>query len=144
MAYSWGDTSGLGSVAGAQTVPLAGGYMDQMKAFYGGLPADLPKDERFLLGMLGTQGILGQQNRQENREFAERMFTLQREAAREANEMGRANQLFGSVIKDFPLALGAAANARNQSLPQQIEIAGRSMQTGNAPYTPRNYYGFVG
>ncbi len=144
MTYSWGDTSGLGSVAGAQTMPLAGGYMDQMKAFYGGIPSDLPKDERFLLGMLGTQGILGQQNRQENREFAREMFALQKEAAKEANEMGIRNQVIGSFLKDVPAAFGAAARARNEYLPQQVQIAANSMQTGNAPYTPRNYYGFVG
>jgi hypothetical protein len=141
MAYSWGDTSGLGSVAGAQTMPLAGGYMDQMRSFYSGIPSDLPKEERFILGMLGTQGILGQQNRQENREFAERMFTLQREASKEANEMGVRNQIIGSLLSN---PFGEAFNKRNAFLPQQVEIAARSMQTGNAPYTPRNYYGFVG
>jgi hypothetical protein len=141
MAYTWGDTSSLGAVAGAQTMPLAGGYMDQMRSFYSGIPSDLPKDERFILGMLGTQGILGQQNRQENREFAERMFTLQREASKEANEMGVRNQIIGSLLNN---PFGKAANERNAYLPQQVEIAGRSMQMGNQGFTPRNYYGFVG
>ena len=122
-------------------MPLAGGYMYQMRSFYSGIPSDLPKEERFILGMLGTQGILGQQNRQENREFAERMFTLQREASKEANEMGVRNQIIGSLLSN---PFGEAFNKRNAFLPQQVEIAARSMQTGNAPYTPRNYYGFVG
>ena len=144
MAYSWGDTSGLGSVAGAQTMPLAGGFMGQLGSVFNSIPSNLPEDYRGLAAFAGMQNIFAQQNRQENREFVREMFANQREAAREADQMGRANQLFGAVIKDFPLAFGAAANARNQSLPQQIEIAARSMQTGNAPYTPRNYYGFVG
>ena len=144
MASIWGDTSQLGAVAGAQTMPLAGGLMDQMKAVYSGIPTGLSNDERFFMGMAGMQGILGQQNRQENRDFAREMFAYQREAAKEADQMGKANLMLGSFLKDVPAAFNAAANARNQFLPQQVQIAANSMQTGNAPYTPRNYYGFVG
>jgi hypothetical protein len=144
MAYSWGDTSGLGSVAGTQTIPLAGGLMDQMKAIYGGMPAGLSNDERLFMGMAGMQNIFAQQNREQARETAREMFALQKEAYREADQMGKANVILGSFVKDVPAAFGAAARARNEYLPQQIQIAANSMQTGNAPYTPRNYYGFVG
>jgi hypothetical protein len=144
MAYTWGDTSSLGAVAGAQTIPIAGGLMDQMKAIYGSMPAGLSNDERLFMGMAGMQNIFAQQNREQARETAREMFTLQKEAAKEANEMGIRNQVIGSFLKDVPAAFGAAARARNEYLPQQVQIAANSMQTGNAPYTPRNYYGFVG
>ena len=144
MAYSWGDTSGLGSVAGAQTVPLAGGFMGQLGSVVSGIPSNLPEDYRGLAAFAGMQNIFAQQNRQENRDFAREMFAYQREAAKEANEMGIRNQVIGSFLKDVPAAFGAAARARNEYLPQQVQIAANSMQTGNAPYTPRNYYGFVG
>lgn len=144
MNYTWGDTSGLGSTAGAQTVPLAGGFMGQLGSVFSSIPSNLPEDYRGLAAFAGMQNIFAQQNRQENREFAREMFALQKEAYREANEMGIRNQVIGSFLKDVPAAFGAAARARNEYLPQQVEIAARSMQTGNAPYTPRNYYGFVG
>jgi len=144
MAYTWGDTSGLGYAAGAQTMPLAGGFMGQLGSVFSSIPANLPEDYKGLAAFAGMQNVFAQQNRQENRDFAREMFALQKEAAKEANEMGIRNQVIGSFLKDVPAAFGAAARARNEYLPQQVEIAARSMQTGNAPYTPRNYYGFVG
>ena len=142
MAYTWGDTSSLGAVAGAQTMPLAGRYgvMDQLSPFL----SSVPESDRGLIAAIGAQNVFAQQNRQDNRDFMREMFAAQREASKEANEMGIRNQVIGSFLKDVPAAFGAAARARNEYLPQQVEIAGRSMQTGNAPYTPRNYYGFVG
>jgi hypothetical protein len=144
MAYSWGDTSQLGAVSGAQTMPLAGGFMGQLGSVFNSIPSNLPEDYRGLAAFAGMQNIFAQQNRQENREFAREMFAAQREAAKEANAMGIRNQVIGSFLKDVPAAFGAAARARNEYLPQQVQIAANSMQTGNAPYTPRNYYGFVG
>ena len=123
-------------------MPLAGRYgvMDQLSPFL----SSVPESDRGLIAAIGAQNVFAQQNRQDNRDFMREMFAAQREASKEANEMGIRNQVIGSFLKDFPKATRDLAYAGNEYLPQQIQIAANSMQTGNAPYTPRNYYGFVG
>jgi hypothetical protein len=144
MAYTWGDTSQLGAIQGTQTMPIAGGFMDQLGSVFNSIPSNLPEDYKGLAAFGGMQNLFAQQNNESNRQFIREMFAAQKEAAKEANEMGIRNQVIGSFLKDVPAALGRAAGARNDYLPQQVEIAGRSMQMGGPGFTPRNYYGFVG
>jgi hypothetical protein len=147
MASIWGDTSQLGAVAGAQTMPVAGkyGYLSG----FSNLAADPalkemdPKTKEFAL-MFGAIGLQNDLAAQRSADTMDKLLAYQERASQKANEMGIRNQVIGSFLKDVPAAFGAAANARNQFLPQQVQIAANSMQTGNAPYTPRNYYGFVG
>lgn len=142
---SFGLTQGRLGSDQPTTMPIAGSYFDTLKGFLlSPTPSGASAEDAFLYKMLGAQALGAGETARQNKESMRELLQYQREAAREANEMGIRNQVIGSFLKDVPAAIGGAVARRTEYLPAQVEIQRAAMLNRSPAMGIPNYYSFVG